>query len=238
MAKGLISLLKESLLNLNDLRYFGDVVVYASNDYVGKSMEFVIEDKFTHCALRTGKDKAEGVRIKWWNLIPFVKKKSIKRYHNFGNPLDEYETYLILRHKKINIFKRIKMKKIYNKMDIKDYDSYLFLKKAFRHGVRKMKRFFKYNDGERSYSTDLSREGSYLCGSLADYPLFKVSLGSKKHWSQMEPQHFLEDGDFEIIEEGFRAENREWIRRKIKRPNKFKNILTSYISPPQSEPKR
>ena len=242
MAKGLISLLKGSLSNLNDLRYFGDVVVYASNDLGGKFIEFFTDDEFTHCALRTGKYKAEGARIKWGNLIPLKKKQGIIRPHNLENPLNEYETYLILRHKKINIFKRVRIKKIYDKMEIRDYDSALFLRKAFKHAIRKTKRIFGYNDNERSYSLDLSKEGSYLCGSQTDYPLFKVSLGSKEHWSQKEPHHFLKDKNYEIIEKGFRTIEGKWIIRKIKKPNKFKDfifrILPFYKSPQLEEPKK
>lgn len=217
MVKGLISRINESLSNLKDLRYFGDIVVYSSNDLVGKCIEFFTDDEFTHCALRTGKNKAEGARVKWGNFIPFKKKQEIIRHHDLENPLKEYETYLILRHKKINIFKRAKIKKIYGKMEIKDYDSSLFFRKALQHVIRKTKRIFRYNANERSYSTDLSKEGSYLCGSQTDYPLFKVSLGSKEHWSQKEPHHFLKDKNYEIIEKGFRTVDEKW-QREITRP--------------------
>ncbi len=255
MGKGLVSYVKDAtsglndlggyaqnvVSNLNDLRYFGDVVLYRSNNWEGKGIGWFTESKFTHCALRTGKNKAEGVRLNYWNLLPFVKKREFIRKHDLENPRKEYVEYLILRHKRMNLLGRIGARKIYNGMNIEDYDVRLFLRKAVNHGIRKLRKKLRLKEIPSSDSRDLSREGSYLCGSVTAKPLSPLEKLTTKlniDWSQVEPQNFLED-DFEVIERGFRGENGEWIREEIKRPGRvsrlISHILSSYTTPPQQE---
>ena len=189
MVKGLISFIKESISKINDLRYFGDVVVYSSDDFLGEGIEWFTKSEFTHCALRTGKNKAEGVRINWFNLIPFRENGDIRRYHNLENPLEEYKRYIILRHKNISLFKRIKMKNIYEKMEFKKYDLSLFLRKAFNYKILRKDPDLR----------NLSREEYWLCGFQTGYCINETDLPitDEINLSQIEPHHFLKSKYFE-----------------------------------------
>ncbi len=243
MENKLVSYIKSSISNFNDLRYFGDIVIYSSNDWLGEGIGWLTENDFTHCALRTGRDKAEGPRLNAWNLLPFSKKRDIRRFHNLESPLEEYQEYFILKHKNMSLLKRMKIKKIYSKMNLGKYDLFLFGKKALSYGFKKVKRKIGYENAKISDSRDLSREGTWLCGSASRHPLdqleeLKSSLDID--CSQIEPQNFLEDNYFEKIERGYRLEDGSWVREKIQASerNLISRILSSYTPLQAQESKK
>lgn len=217
MVKGLVSFLTQTFSEINDLRYFGDVVVYqcTPNDWEGRLIRFFTKNEFTHCALRTGKNKAEGIRLKYKNLLsyifPSIPSEDIKIKHDLENPREDYQRYVILRHKDMTLGKRIKMKFAYKEMKIRGYDLPLFLGKAWNYKLGKL--------GRKINLKSNFENGMYLCGSTPGSLFHDLRLKLPDiEWHQIEPQHFVESDQFVKVHEWIREENPEVAEETVAPP--------------------
>lgn len=155
---------------------FGDIVIYEGNDIIDRVIKS-FTGKYTHCAIRTREESAKGIDL--WGDIS----------HDLLDPMDCYNSYIIVRHKYITPEKREKLRELH-KVTSNDYD----LKLLFKILYRKLRK--KVPDLE-----DLSITGKFNCSSRIAkmYVQANLEIGDINH-SQMEPYHFL-NKYFEIIKE-------------------------------------
>ena len=241
-------------------KFFGDVVVCRGNGWDNQAIEVFTKNPFTHCALRTGEISAVSLRLEYSDMIKriievsvsnagiskvpffdqFLKYTGVSKGPNLEriiqridleNPPETYSEYVILKHKNITPEKRIKMKEIYEKTKIENYDLKLFLKMAYEHSKEIEVNFknastvgaylfgkalsFFYDDSEIESQLDpLTMPSLYLCSTVISRLYYHVDLEivPKLKWRQIEPQHFKTSANF--------IEKKDWLRPDKKAKHK------------------
>lgn len=155
---------------------FGDVILYEGNDLESKILK-PFTGKYTHCAIRTREEVAKGIDL--WGDVS----------HDLLDPMNCYNSYVILRHKFITSEKRDKLRELH-KVTPNDYDLKLLFKILYRKLGKKAPNL-----------EDLSTLGKFDCSSRIAkmYVQANLEIGDINH-SQFEPVHFLSKY-FEIIKE-------------------------------------
>ena len=134
---------------------------------------------YTHAALRLERNIAEGLRLNGTQVI------------DLQNPSKCYDSFVILRHRKIAPDKRRKIKVLDRALE-KNYGMDLIYKLAWR-----------YLTGKKPNRENLSFKNEYTCSSRIAlmYDLLRMDVLKGVDYSQVIPQHFIEGENFEITDE-------------------------------------
>lgn len=164
---------------------FGDVVLFKGNDIESRTIIPFLEKRgdspppYVHSALRTRRHRAESIGLRGYKVI---KLKS---------PPNWCDEFVILEHKEITPSKRRGLRKL-NKILPKNYDRLLILKLGFNSFLP-----------QYSKLDDLSTENAYTCTSRIAlmYNLLEMSIMEGVNCSQINPEHFIDGKNFEVIKE-------------------------------------
>lgn len=158
---------------------YGNIVLFEGKDWESRVVSFFTKSKYNHVAIQVRRNVTMSI----------TRNGKSRRYLN--SPGDWVDSYLILEHKEINPTNRRRMRKNNNQLT-DEYDTGILLRLAFRHVI-----------GKEPDLEDISRGGGFNCSNK---PAYLYNLEGRKimdgvHSSQIEPQHYLEGGYFEIIQE-------------------------------------
>ena len=126
----------------------------------------------------------KGNDIESRTIIPFLEKRG-------DSPPNWCDEFVILEHKEITPSKRRGLRKL-NKILPKNYDRLLILKLGFNSFLP-----------QYSKLDDLSTENAYTCTSRIAlmYNLLEMSIMEGVNCSQINPEHFIDGKNFEVIKE-------------------------------------
>ena len=166
-------------------RGYGDVVLFKGNDKESRIIEFFLQkmgdstSPYVHSALRTRRHRAESIGFRGYQV------------YNLNHPPEWCDEFVILRHKDMTSSKRRELRKL-NRICSRNYDWGLILKLGFNSFIP-----------QNSISDDLSTENEYTCTSRIAlmYNLLKMSVIEGVHYSQINPEHFIDGGNFEVMNE-------------------------------------
>jgi len=165
---------------------YGNVVLFEGNDLQSKAIRLFTKSRYVHA----------GIQVHRNVVVCVTPRGKTKRY--LSEPGHWIDSYLILEHLEIDPIKRRKIRHNNNKLP-DNYDQGIILRLALRHLLR------KEPDLE-----DIARNGGFDCSSKPAY-LYNIEglqvIGGV-NYSQVEPHHFLEGGNFKVV--------KEWKRGKRK----------------------
>lgn len=159
--------------------YFGDVIVFESKSLESRLIGIFTGEKYNHSALRVSRHYAKNMT-----------KKNID-YCCLAPPDDIYESYLILEHKDLDSKTRLGMK-IWDKYLSEEYSKQSIIKLGLIHLSKRKK------DNREISSTNRLNCSSRiaLIYNYVDLPVL-----DDIHWSQIEPNDFVESPYFRIVGE-------------------------------------
>ena len=160
-------------------REYGNIILFEGNDLESRIIKLFTKSKYTHTALQVHRNVAMSI----------TRKGRITRY--LDQSKDWIDSYLILEHKEIDLVKRRKIRRNNHHMT-NDYDTGVLFRIGLRHLL-----------GKEPDLEDISRHERFNCSSKPAYLYLLEDLSVMKgvNYSQVEPQMFLEGGNFRVVKE-------------------------------------